>query len=75
MLWLRGNNPIYFDINVDNDRLEELPEDDVPKELLSVIREGDDEDLLEKERESYLNPDLDSSHMTTEEVTTDIGGK
>jgi hypothetical protein len=29
--------------------LEELPEDDVPKELLLVIREGDDEELLERE--------------------------
>ena len=61
LTWLQGNNPLYADIHVDRRRLEELPDDDVPNELLSVVRVGDDEELIEKEWESYLN--LDPDHM------------
>lgn len=61
LTWLQGNNPLYADIHVDRRRLEELPDDDVPNELLSVVRVGDDEELVEKEWESYLN--LDPDHM------------
>lgn len=53
-MWLKQKNPIYGDINVDRHQLEELPENNIPKELLSVVKEGDDEESLEKERESYL---------------------
>lgn len=63
LMWLRRNNPIYADINVDRHRLDDLPEDDVPEELILVMREGDDEELLEKERESYLNVDTDGDHV------------
>lgn len=54
LLWLRSHNPIYGDIEIDNVRLEELPEDDVPQELLSVVRQEEDEEMAEKERESYV---------------------
>jgi hypothetical protein len=54
LLWLRRNNPIYEDIEIDEDRLIGLPEDDIPDELLAIIRHDDDEQLAKKERESYL---------------------
>ena len=37
--------------------MKELPEDDVPEELLTVIRQENDDELAEKERESYLLAD------------------
>ena len=57
LAWLRVHNPIYGDIEIDEDRLKELPEDDVPEELLTVIRRENDDELAEKERESYLLAD------------------
>jgi hypothetical protein len=47
-----------------------LPEDNVPTELLSIMRERDNEDLLEREQESYVNLDIDSEHTkVTDEET------
>jgi hypothetical protein len=54
LLWLQRHNPIYADICVDRSRLEELPEDDIPPELLSIIRQEEDDDVAEHERESYV---------------------
>jgi hypothetical protein len=54
LLWLHQNNSVYADIQIDRSRLEDLPEDDVPDELISVVRQEEDTDSAEKERESYL---------------------
>ena len=54
LLWLRRHNPIYTDICVDGDRLSELPEDDIPGELLSIVRQEEDDKVAERERESYV---------------------
>jgi hypothetical protein len=54
LFWLQGHNPIYADICIDRDRLEELPDDDVPEELLTIVRQEEDDDLAERERESYV---------------------
>jgi hypothetical protein len=55
LTWLQKHNPIYADICIDRERLEDLPEDDVPEELLTVVRQEDDDEVAEKERESYLS--------------------
>lgn len=34
--------------------MKELPEDDVPEKLLTVIRQEKDDEITEKEMESYL---------------------
>ena len=49
LMWLKRNNLIYSNINVDQRRLGELPDDDIPYELLSVLREGTDEEAIERE--------------------------
>ena len=54
MKWLHDNNPIYGDIVIDHTRLNDLPVDDVPDELLAVIRQENDDDVAVRERESYL---------------------
>ena len=67
--WLQCNNPIYADIRIDRERLEELPDDDVPNELLSIVRHEKDEELAEKERESYSMVDVqDDGEQSEREV-------
>lgn len=59
LVWLRRNNPIYKDIVIDTSRLDELPEDDIPDELWAIIRQEEDDEIVEKERESYLERDTE----------------
>lgn len=59
LIWLRNNNPIYADIQIDMKRLQELPDDDVPEEVLSIVRHEDDDEIIEKERESYLSVEME----------------
>jgi hypothetical protein len=54
LVWLQKNNSIYMNIHIDRSWLNELPEDDVPYKLLSVIRRENDDEVLERERESYV---------------------
>ena len=54
LVWLKRHNPIYSDICLDMSRLEDLPEDDIPQELLSIVRQEDDDEVVERERESYM---------------------
>jgi hypothetical protein len=58
-MWLRCNNPIYVDIDVDRNRLEDLPEDNIPEELLSIVKEGDSKDLSVTEPDLYPDMDID----------------
>ena len=60
LLWLQNHNPIYADIQIDGIRLSELPEDDVPQELLMVVRQEEDEEIAEKECESYVAAEFGS---------------
>jgi hypothetical protein len=75
LLWLRIHNPIYADISIDNNRLDELPEDDVPGELLTVVRHEEDEELAERERESYLSADVSVDDKNNSERMDDVDGK
>jgi hypothetical protein len=54
LLWLKAHNPIYADIRIDERRLALLPEDDMPNELLAIVRHDRDDDLTKREGDSYL---------------------
>ena len=54
LMWLKAHNPIYADICVDEERLNELPDDDIPQELLSIIRQEEDDEIVKREKESYV---------------------
>ena len=69
--WLKNNNPIYSDINIDQCRLAELPEDDIPDELTAIIRQEEDEDLAEKERESYVAEERVENDVEAESMDND----
>ena len=63
LVWLQRNNPIYANIRIDTDRLLELPEDNVPQELLTIVRLEKDGELAEKERESYISVNVDDDEI------------
>jgi hypothetical protein len=70
LMWLHCNNPIYADINVDRNWLEDLPEDDVPEELLLIVK-GDGKDLSVTEPDPYPDVDINDQHMKIAEDQTE----
>ena len=72
LVWLQRHNPIYADIKIDEGRLRELPEDDVPDELLTVIRQEKDDELVEKEKESYLLADEERIEEDDNDESTEM---
>lgn len=58
LAWLKTNNRLYQDIEISIERLNLLPEDGVPDEIIAVARHEEDDDIAMKERESYV-PDGD----------------
>jgi hypothetical protein len=55
LVWLKENNPKYYgSIDVSVTRLLSLPEDDIPPELVSIIRHSTDVGALEDEGSGYV---------------------
>ncbi|KAF8220150.1 hypothetical protein L208DRAFT_1335380, partial [Tricholoma matsutake] len=52
--WLKCHNPLYANIKIAQERLEQLPLDGVPQELLAVVKVSDDSGLLASEHASYV---------------------
>jgi hypothetical protein len=55
LVWLKKNNARYYgDIDIDNGRLECLPVDDVPPEILGIVRQTEDITLVDRESDGYV---------------------
>ena len=53
--WLQDNNPKYYgNITISENQLSQLPEDDVPDEILGLIRQSDDTGLVDQESAGYV---------------------
>lgn len=52
--WLKANNPIYADIEISEDRLQELPEDGIPDEITSIVRFSEDIEAVYREHDGYV---------------------
>lgn len=52
--WLKKNNPLYANITISSSRLAQLPEDDVPFELLAISKQSTDVDMLYAEQDGYV---------------------
>lgn len=53
--WLKEHNPKYYgDIDINSDRLRLLPDDDIPEEILSVVRQSSDVDVVDQEGAGYI---------------------
>jgi hypothetical protein len=63
--WFKRNNPKYYgQLEISNERLEGLPEDDVPIELLCVVRETEDVGVVDVEGAvSYVPNEEDGEHV------------
>ena len=54
LLWLKQNNPIYHHIIISVDRLNELPLDDIPQEICSLMKHSDDFLQFADENDGYV---------------------
>jgi hypothetical protein len=53
--WLKINNPTYYgNITISPNRLSDLPEDNVPEEILNVIQHSTDMGLVDQESSGYV---------------------
>ena len=58
LAWLKTNNPKYYgDVTISVDALEQLPDDDVPDEILSIVRQSSDVGILDQEGAGYVRTD------------------
>ena len=56
--WLKENNPKYYGhIEIDSSRIEKLPEDDIPLEILGIVRQSADVGLVDQESAGYVLAD------------------
>jgi len=56
-MWLKKNNPLYADIEISDERLEHLPEDAIPSELLHTVRYSSDIETVYREHDGYVPVD------------------
>ena len=58
LLWLKHNNAKYYgDVEISPARLAHLPEDDVPEEIHSLVRQTEDVGVLNEESDGYVPRD------------------
>lgn len=56
--WLKENNKKYYgDIEINPGRIAQLPEDDVPLEVLGVMRQSTDTGIVNQESDGYIPMD------------------
>jgi hypothetical protein len=59
LIWLKANNPLYVNIEICEDILNQFPDDEVPIEILETAKYSDDITQLERERAGYVVEDDD----------------
>ena len=53
--WLKANNPKYYgNIKMDSQRLEALPEEDIPQEIIDVVHQSTDVGVVDQESDGYV---------------------
>lgn len=56
--WLKANNPKYYgEVVISQRQLDQLPEDDVPEEILAVVRQSNNVTLVDQESSGYVRTD------------------
>ena len=73
--WLKENNPKYYgDIDINPDRLRALPIDDIPVEILGIIRQSKDVDIIQQESAGYVPTEfVETPQGVVENDNMDIG--
>jgi len=74
LAWLKTNNPKYYgDITISTDALRQLPDDDVPDEILSIVRQSSDVGILDQEGAGYVRTDdigIPSKYLRNQKLLT-----
>ncbi|KAJ8516236.1 hypothetical protein ONZ45_g6447 [Pleurotus djamor] len=70
LLWLKENNPYYSHIEIQNERLQQLPEDDVPDEIANLVRQSEDTGIILEEHNGYVP---DGEDEIVDDVSDDPG--
>jgi len=73
LCWLKDNNPIYSNITISNKRLNLLPENDIPMEIIQNICQSDDVEAVVRKHEGYVPVDVeDGERLRQNAEATDI---
>ena len=73
LCWLKDNNPIYANITISNERLNFLPENDIPMEIIQNICQSDDVKAVVRKHEEYVPVDVeDGERLCQNAEATDI---
>jgi hypothetical protein len=70
LMWLKEHNPLYSRITISGTRLNELPVDGVPQEILGSLRYSDNVELLEREKAGYVVDDDDNTGNGVEPIAS-----
>ncbi|KIK18505.1 hypothetical protein PISMIDRAFT_49248, partial [Pisolithus microcarpus 441] len=66
---LKKHNPKYYgEVEISNNHLQDLPEDDIPVEISSVIRQSDDVGIIEQESQGYVPQDDEEGDYTCRSI-------
>lgn len=66
--WLKANNPKYYStIEISDTRIAQLPEDDVPVEVLGVVRQSEDGGIIDQEHDGYVPTEEDTGEHSVVE--------
>jgi hypothetical protein len=62
LCWLKENNPKYYgDIEISDARIVDLPDDDVPEEILGIVHQLDDTGIVDQESDGYIPMDKEET--------------
>lgn len=68
LVWLKANNPLHHDIDISEERLELLPRNSVPEEILVTTRYEENRTMLDIERAGYM-PEYEEDLLPEKEPT------
>ncbi|KAF7302073.1 ATP-dependent DNA helicase [Mycena indigotica] len=57
LLWLKENNPLYANITISAETLQQLPESGVPDEIRTNVRYSENIDAVQREHQNYVPPE------------------
>lgn len=67
--WLKTNNPRYYGhINISLERINQLPDDDIPEEVIQIVKQSCDLGTILEETDGYVpNEDGQLPHIVGEQ--------
>ncbi|KAK0184155.1 hypothetical protein F5146DRAFT_1125892 [Armillaria mellea] len=70
--WLKRHNPLWADVYIDHDRLRQLPENDVPMEIINVARVSHEMSVLAEEDNGYVPETTDDNDEVFDDLYPNV---